>query len=186
MAGTKFSVTPIQALSDNFMYLVHEAPDSTSKQRIGVVVDAVDAKACVEAAMEAGVQIVAALTTHHHFDHAGGNEDLAKLVPDVDIIGGEPVQAMTRKVVDAEELHFGSLCVRCVHTPAHTNGHMSYLVSAPGSDGPAALFSGDALFVGGCGRFFEGGPEQMLEGTTKLAGLPATTKLYCGHVRMPA
>lgn len=104
------------------------------------------------------------------------------LVPGVEVVGGEAVQGCTRQVVDGEIVRVGELSVRCVLTPAHTNGHMSYLVSNPAQpESDSALFSGDALFVGGCGRFFEGGPEQMVEGLRKLAALPARTQLYCGH-----
>ena len=73
----------------------------------------------------------------------------------------------------------GGLSVKCVLTPAHTNGHTSYLVT--GDDGKGAVFTGDALFVGGCGRFFEGTPEQMLATSAKLASLPLDTLVYCGH-----
>lgn len=145
-----------------------------------LVVDPVDAEACIAAATSKGATIEYVLTTHHHFDHAGGNARMKELIPAVEVVAGDASsQGMTRHVVDAEKLTVGSLCVTCVHTPSHTSGHMSYLVEAP--DQVGAVFTGDALFVGGCGRFFEGGPEQMLAGAKKLAALDASTQVYCGH-----
>jgi len=171
-----FSVTPVQALTDNYMYLI---VDKDTMQ--AAVVDPCEPTKLMETAYEQEASIVAALTTHHHFDHAGGNNDLKKMVPSVQVYGGDDVQGLTTKVMDNQTFKVGNLDVRCVHTPAHTSGHMSYLVSDPAVQGEAAIFTGDALFVGGCGRFFEGGPEQMLEGSRKLAQLPLATRLYCGH-----
>ena len=165
-----FSVTALEALSDNYMYLVI---DNASKQ--AAVVDAVEPQKILKAAQDAGATIKFVLTTHHHFDHAGGNKELKDLVPDVEVIGGEDVQAMTRKVADGNVLSLGSIEVTCVHTPAHTNGHTSYLVTG-GGEKDGSLFTGDSLFVGGCGRFFEGTPEQMLATTAKFASLPHGTK----------
>ena len=73
-----------------------------------------------------------------------------------------------------------TVTVRCVHTPCHTNGHMSYLASADEVAAPV-VFTGDILFVGGCGRFFEGGPDQMCASSAALAALPPTALVYCGH-----
>lgn len=173
-----FTVTLLDALSDNYMYLIM---DKSTMQ--AAVVDPADAQVAAEAAKAQGAILKAILTTHHHFDHAGGNKDLAGLVPGIEVLGGDDVQGMTKKVSDGETFSIGSLKVECVHTPAHTSGHMSYLVSDPaaGAAAPAAIFTGDALFVGGCGRFFEGGPDQMVQGASKLAALPPATLLFCGH-----
>jgi len=179
VSGTSnLSVIVLDALSDNYMYLIVDG--STKK---AAVVDPADAGVAAAAAQAAGAEIAYVLTTHHHFDHAGGNAEMCKLVPGIQVVGGDSsIQAMTMKVTDGQALNLGALQVQCVHTPAHTSGHMSYLVKDTSSaDAPMAIFTGDALFVGGCGRFFEGGPEQMLEGVAKLGGLPPTTQLFCGH-----
>lgn len=169
------TIKVLHALADNFMYLI---VDDASME--AAVVDPAEADVVVAAAAECGARITTVLTTHHHYDHAGGNNDMKRLVPGVAVIGGEPVQGMTRQVVDAEVLHIGGTAIRCLHTPAHTNGHMSYVVSG-GAGEAGACFTGDALFVGGCGRFFEGGPEDMLAATAKLSALPAATRVYVGH-----
>lgn len=170
-------VTPVDALSDNYMYLI---VDLATKQAMAV--DPADAEECIAAARQQNATITAVLTTHHHFDHAGGNNNMKKLLSNsVEIVGGDPsIQGMTRQVKDGEELKLGTgVSIRCIHTPCHTAGHMSYLASA--SDGSSAIFTGDILFVGGCGRFFEGTPEQMIASATKLAKLDPNTQVYCGH-----
>ncbi|NWW46180.1 HAGHL protein, partial [Pedionomus torquatus] len=77
---------------------------------------------------------------------------------------------------------FGAIRVRCLFTPCHTSGHMCYFMWEDGSPDAPALFSGDTLFVGGCGRFFEGTAEQMYTNLTQILGtLPKETKVFCGH-----
>jgi hydroxyacylglutathione hydrolase len=58
--------------------------------------------------------------------------------------------------------------------PGHTRAHVAYY-------GAGSLFCGDTLFACGCGRLFEGTPEQMMASLSKLAALPDATKIYCGH-----
>ena len=170
-------VHPVECLSDNYAYLL---VDTATKQAMAV--DPADAEDVIAAAAKLQLTIVAVLTTHHHFDHAGGNKTMKKMLPDIQIIGGEPnVQGMTRQVKDGEELPLGSgTVVRCLHTPCHTQGHTSYLATST-ADGSTAVFTGDILFIGGCGRFFEGTPEQMVASAKTLAALPPQTKVYCGH-----
>ncbi|KAL1522652.1 hypothetical protein AB1Y20_017630 [Prymnesium parvum] len=170
-------VTPVDALSDNYMYII---ADLATKEAMAV--DPADADECVALARKLGLTITTVLTTHHHFDHAGGNNNMKKLLGStLEVVGGDAsIQGMTRQVADGDELPLGTgVRVRCVHTPCHTAGHMSYLATA--NDGSAAVFTGDILFIGGCGRFFEGTPEQMLASSAKLATLDPGTKVYCGH-----
>lgn len=167
----------VEALTDNYMYLIIDPAT-----REAAAIDPADADEMIAAAAKVDAKIKTVLTTHHHFDHAGGNNDMKRLLPDVVIVGGaqDPVQAMTKAVNDGDKLQVGSgLTVSCIHTPCHTAGHMAFLVSA--AAGPSAVFTGDVLFVGGCGRFFEGGPEDMCGALAKLARLPPDTKVYVGH-----
>uniref|UniRef100_A0A8C5IPH7 Hydroxyacylglutathione hydrolase like n=1 Tax=Junco hyemalis TaxID=40217 RepID=A0A8C5IPH7_JUNHY len=77
---------------------------------------------------------------------------------------------------------FGTIRVRCLFTPCHTSGHMCYFMWEDDSPDAPALFSGDTLFVGGCGQFFEGTAEQMHTNLTQILGtLPKDTKVFCGH-----
>ena len=168
----------LEALSDNYMYLIVDA-----STRVGAVVDPADPDVVMEAVQRLGVTLKMILTTHHHFDHAGGNERMKALVPNIVVVGGatDKCQGMTKAVNDGDTLQVGSgLTVHCLHTPCHTTGHMCYVLSASGSAPPAA-FTGDMLFVGGCGRIFEGDAADLHASMAKLATLPPETAVYVGH-----
>ena len=116
--AAQMEVHTIDALSDNYMYLI---VDAASKQ--AACVDPADADAMFAAAAELGITITHVLTTHHHFDHAGGNEKMKQLVPSIEVVGGanDKVKGMTKGVNDGDVLTVGSaLTVRCLHTPCHT------------------------------------------------------------------
>ena len=168
-------VHTLEALSDNYMYLI-----VCRRTKQAACVDPADAATVVAAARRLGATITTVLTTHHHFDHAGGNNEMKKQIPGISVVGGERdnVQGKTRSVADGEVVAIGDVEVTCVHTPCHTNGHVSYLARAAGT---AALFTGDVLFVAGCGRFFEGGPDDMIATCEKLERLPPETLVYVGH-----
>ncbi|KFQ39924.1 Hydroxyacylglutathione hydrolase-like, partial [Mesitornis unicolor] len=136
------------------------------------------------------VVLRAILTTHHHWDHARGNEELARLCPGLRVYGADertwgcclspPCPHQQGPVPLSPQ--FGAIRVRCLFTPCHTTGHMCYFMWEDGSPDAPALFSGDTLFVGGCGKFFEGTAEQMYTNLTQILGaLPKETKVFCGH-----
>lgn len=169
-------VEPIKALDDNYMYLI---TDRTSK--CAAIVDPVQPDKVSAAVKSAGVQLVAALTTHHHWDHAGGNEQLAQLYPKLPFYGGDDrIGALSNKVTHGDTFQIGGLDVRCLFTPCHTSGHICYYVTDAAGHG--AVFTGDTLFIGGCGKFFEGTGQQMFDALVNILGtLPDDTKVYCGH-----
>jgi len=169
-------VIPVPALSDNFMYLVID--ESTRK---AFAVDPVEPNKLLERAEAEQVTVTHALTTHHHHDHAGGNEKLATQVKGIEVFGGDDrIPAMTKKVGDGDLIEVGNIKIKVFFTPCHTSGHVLYL--AKQGDEAGSLFTGDTLFVGGCGRFFEGTAEQMHHAlNTVIASLPDNTKVYCGH-----
>lgn len=143
-----------------------------------------DPESVLSAVKEANVNLTQVLTTHHHWDHAGGNEKLVKAFqgPALTVYGGdERIGALTQKVGHGDTFSIGNLSVRCLFTPCHTTGHICYFVE--GSDeADKAVFTGDTLFLSGCGRFFEGTAEQMYAALVeKLGVLPGHTKVYCGH-----
>ncbi|KAG5832154.1 hypothetical protein ANANG_G00288090 [Anguilla anguilla] len=149
-------VKVISILEDNYMYLLIE---EQSKEAIAV--DPAVPHRMLEIVQREGVTLTAVLTTHHHWDHARGNEDLVKRIPG---------------------LRFGAINVRCLSTPCHTSGHVCYFVWEDDCSDAPAVFTGDTLFVAGCGRFFEGTAEQMHHNLTKVLGsLPQDTKVFCGH-----
>jgi len=172
-----YNVTAIQLFSDNYAWRL-DTPDGRA-----VLVDPADAKACLAALNT--VALAGVLSTHYHHDHAGDNEALARAVPGLMIVGGfdegTRVPALTRAVRDGDSVDIGGLHFECLHTPCHTRGHIIYYIPS-GSDGtPGSLFTGDTLFAGGCGRFFEGGPAEMLAALSRLALLPSDTRIFCGH-----
>lgn len=121
------------------------------------------------------------LITHHHWDHSGGTLNLLSLFKDqpIHVVGfDDRIEALNHRVNNNDFVNIGNLIVKCIFTPCHTKGHMSYFVND--SDNPS-LFSGDTLFVAGCGKFFEGTATDMHECIKSITALPITTKIYCGH-----
>ncbi|KXS10408.1 hydroxyacyl glutathione hydrolase [Gonapodya prolifera JEL478] len=169
-------VVPVPCLEDNYAYLLIDEKTGTS-----AFVDPVQPEKLVAAAEKEGVKASIGLTTHHHYDHAGGNEKLASLVPGVRIYGSDDrIPALTNSVSHNDTFKIGSLTVTVLHTPCHTSGHICYYVV--GEDGQKAVFTGDTLFIGGCGRFFEGTASEMVKNLTETLGkLPGETKVWCGH-----
>lgn len=118
------------------------------------------------------------INTHHHRDHAGGNQDIVKFY-NVPIIGGKDCALVTHTPAHNSTFNIGYVKFTALHTPCHTQDSICYFVE-DGQD--RAVFTGDTLFIGGCGRFFEGSPEQMHKALNEtLAALPDDTKVYPGH-----
>ncbi|KAI1285449.1 Hydroxyacylglutathione hydrolase, mitochondrial [Halotydeus destructor] len=168
----------LPALEDNFMYLL---VDDATKE--AAVVDPVEPAKVVAAVERLGLKLSTVLTTHHHWDHAGGNVELTKLVSGLQVVGGDDrIGALNRTVGHGDHLKLGQLSISCLATPCHTTGHICYFVKQEGSSQEPVVFTGDTLFVGGCGKFFEGTPEQMYSSLIeKLSALPDSTHVYCGH-----
>jgi hydroxyacylglutathione hydrolase len=170
-------VVPVAQLADNYAYLVID-------EAAGVcgVVDVAEAPPVIAAAEREGARIVAILSTHHHFDHVGGNDDLIGRLGrgSVEVYGfgedRERIPGITRGLADGEELTVGSLRGRAIFIPAHTRGHLAYHFPSE-----RVVFTGDTLFAGGCGRLFEGDAPQMMSSLLRLAQLPGDTQVYCGH-----
>ncbi|XP_047389932.1 hydroxyacylglutathione hydrolase-like protein isoform X2 [Sciurus carolinensis] len=170
-------VKVISVLEDNYMYLVIE-----EHTREAVAVDVAVPKRLLEIAGREGVTLTTVLTTHHHWDHARGNVELARLRPGMAVMGGdERICGLTRMLAHGEELRFGAIHVRCLLTPGHTSGHMSYFLWEDESLDPPALFSGDALSVAGCGWRLEGTAQQMYQSLAETLGTLPPQTVFCGH-----
>ncbi|KAF4119612.1 hydroxyacylglutathione hydrolase [Geosmithia morbida] len=127
------------------------------------------------------INLKAIVNTHHHWDHAGGNNQMRKDLglPKLRIIGGKDCQSVDEVPSHGETFKLGDVSVRSIHTPCHTQDSICYFMQ-DGDD--KAVFTGDTLFIGGCGRFFEGTAEEMHEAlNTRLAALPDDTVVYPGH-----
>ncbi|XP_015597835.1 hydroxyacylglutathione hydrolase, mitochondrial isoform X2 [Cephus cinctus] len=166
----------LPALQDNYMYLIID-----EESREAAIVDPVDPNTVASAVEKNNVNLTKVLTTHHHWDHAGGNENLCKKFNNLQVYGGDDrIGALNCKVKQGDTIKIGNLEVTCLQTPCHTSGHICYYITN-GSETPA-VFTGDTLFAAGCGRFFEGTAEQMYKALIEILGkLPDETNVYCGH-----
>ncbi|KAI9715295.1 MAG: Cytoplasmic glyoxalase II [Chrysothrix sp. TS-e1954] len=125
------------------------------------------------------INLKSIINTHHHHDHAGGNAETLKH-HSVPVIGGKDCEKVTSTPAHDSTFTLGQgIKVRALHTPCHTQDSICYLFE-DGSD--RAVFTGDTLFIGGCGRFFEGTPAEMHKALNEtLASLPDDTKVFPGH-----
>jgi hydroxyacylglutathione hydrolase len=162
-------------LQDNYAYLVIASGGDAA------VVDASEAAPVRDAVKREGVRLVAIWSTHHHYDHVGGNEELARELS-LEVIGHVSdrgrLPAQTREVDTGDNVRVGDVEARCIHIPGHTLGAVAYYVDAGTS---RVVFTGDTLFCAGCGRLFEGTPAQMHASLEKLTRLPGDTRVMCGH-----
>ena len=161
-------------LEDNYGYLVHD-PDSG----VTATVDTPEVEPIHRALQEKGWQLTHIFNTHHHFDHAGGNLQL-KDKTGCTIVGPRAdaarIPGIDVEVGDGDDYRFGNHNVSVFDTPGHTSGHIVYHFADS-----AVVFVGDTLFSLGCGRLFEGTPEQMWHSLQKLLRLPDNTAVYCAH-----
>ncbi|ARU31640.1 hydroxyacylglutathione hydrolase [Sulfuriferula sp. AH1] len=168
--NTDLHITPIAAFSDNYIWVIHN-------QRYAVAVDPGDANAVTAFLRQHDLSLAAILITHHHHDHTGGNEALV-LAFNVPVYGPsrESIPCLTHPLSESSTIRLEELDLelRILDVPGHTAGHIAYY-----ADG--MLFCGDTLFGCGCGRLFEGTPEQMLASLSKLGQLPENTSVYCAH-----
>lgn len=171
-----FKVHILSALSDNYMYLLID-----KESREAAIVDPVEPNKVATAVRDYDAKLTKVLTTHHHWDHAGGNEKLCTIFKQLKVFGGDDrVSGLTDKVTHDQTINLGKLTIKCLATPCHTSGHICYYVTAP--TGPPLVFTGDTLFISGCGKFFEGTGAQMYQALIKTLGaLPDETSVYCGH-----
>ncbi|KAK6630586.1 hypothetical protein RUM43_014571 [Polyplax serrata] len=166
----------LPALQDNYMYLIIDKNSNEAG-----IVDPVSPDTVVQAVNDEKVKLTHILTTHHHWDHAGGNSNLVKKIPGLQVVGGDDrIQGLTKKVGHNSQFKIGNLNVECLFTPCHTSGHICYFIKQ--NNGPPAVFTGDTLFAAGCGRFFEGTADQMYKALIEILGrLPDETQVFCGH-----
>jgi hydroxyacylglutathione hydrolase len=169
------AIVPVPQLSDNFAYLIID--DAT---KVCGVVDCAEAGKVIDEVNRRGLELIAVLSTHWHFDHVGGNQNLLRAQPHLKVYGardeGGRIPGLTDPLDDGDRVRIGSLEGRVIGIPAHTNGHVAYYFPEL-----KAAFTGDTLFIAGCGRVFEGKAATMLESLRKLAALPDDTQVFCGH-----
>ena len=166
-------VIPVPCLSDNYAYLV-------VRDRLAAVVDPSQADPVLRAIDEHRLKLTEIWLTHHHWDHVGGIEPLIEECPIAHVRGSrydaehERIPRQTDALADGDSFDFGGGTVDVLEIPGHTLGALAFITEGH-------LFSGDTLFIAGCGRVFEGTMAMMSQSLAKLRSLPTDTQVWCGH-----
>ena len=167
-------IVPIPVLSDNYVWLIHDAASGET-----VAVDPAVADPVLEAADARGWRITQIWNTHWHPDHTGGNAAI-KAATGCTITGpaaeAHRIPTLDRKVSEGDRVRIGGVEAEVMDVPAHTAGHIAYYLPSE-----HAAFVGDTLFAMGCGRLFEGTADQMYANLQRLGQLPLETAVYCAH-----
>lgn len=166
-------VTIINAFGDNYIYLVEYSPGKC------FVVDPGEARPVTKMLQERDLKLTRILLTHGHFDHIGGMAELKKH-SGCEIIGPAEVSGADRVVHDGDMMDLEDMTIRSIATPGHTAQSVCYFAFGGPLTQPC-LFSGDTLFVCGCGRVMGASMATMRESLNKLAALPQETLVYPGH-----
>ena len=167
------SVHQFACLSDNYGFLLHD-PDSGETAAI----DTPDGEEYLRQAEAKGWRITQIWNTHWHPDHAGGNAAIvdatgARVIAPREV---EKLSRIDRIVEDGDTVSLGDWEARVIDVSGHTNGHIAYHLADAGK-----AFVGDSVFALGCGRMFEGEPQQFWDSLSRIKALPPETVLYCAH-----
>ena len=164
-------VLPVKCLKDNYSYIV-----KCTRSNKGVIIDPVEPAKAFKVAMENDVEVVQALVTHHHLDHHNIKDLLEiKRIP---VISGDDRIPNSELIKDGQEWQVGDFSIKAIFTPGHTTGHYSYYIYSKDEHN---VFTGDFLFIGGCGRLFEGTAQMMWNSILKFKDLPKSTNVWVGH-----
>lgn len=170
------SVIIIPALGDNLIYLYRY------EQSHALAVDPGDGSAVLSALKKHGLTLKMILITHHHWDHTAAAAEL-KQKTGCTVIGGDKQRttSIDKVVEDGRILALGSAEIQVLATPGHTRTSVCYYVSPTSDNEGGILFTGDTLFIGGCGRLLECNAQTLWDSLQRLAALPDDTLIYCGH-----
>lgn len=170
------SVITIPALGDNFIYLYRY------NQNDSLAIDPCDNSLVLRALQKHNLNLKMILITHHHWDHVAGTDEL-KRKTGCKVIGADKrrIPGIDSVVSDGQILSVGDSRLRVIATPGHTSTSVCYYMEPSAGNKNGILWTGDTLFVGGCGRLLECNAKSMAESLQKLASLPNDTLVYCGH-----
>ena len=159
-------------LSDNYGFLLHDPETGAT-----AAIDTPDAREIAKQCETRNWTLTEIWNTHWHPDHAGGNVALKRRY-DCKVRGPaqDAIPARDVTVSGGDNFDFAGHRVEVIHTPGHTDEHIIYHI--PSAD---LAFVGDTIFALGCGRLFEGTPEEMWNSLSQIMALPDVTKLYCAH-----
>jgi hydroxyacylglutathione hydrolase len=170
LGAVSLNVVPVSAFKDNYVWTLRNATHAA-------VVDPGEARPVLDYLAREKLELAAILATHHHPDHVGGVAELLEKYR-IPVYGpkNEPIPTLTQPVSEGDTVTVPELgaSFSVLDIPGHTRAHIAYY-------GAGSLFCGDTLFACGCGRVFEGTPQQMYASLEKLRALPDSTKVYCGH-----
>ena len=179
MQETANRVSLIPVLHDNYVFVLHG-----DAGRQAAVVDPAVAEPVQAWLEQRGLELAAILHTHHHHDHIGGAPQLLERWPQAEVIASradqERIPHQTRGVAGGDQLELLGRSIQVLSVPGHTAHHIAFYLPPAGAEG-GHLFCGDTLFAGGCGRLFEGTPQQMHQSLQQLAALPGSTQVWCAH-----
>jgi len=170
------SVITIPASGDNFIYLYRYDKNNA------LVVDPCNSSAVLHKLKEHNLNLTTILVTHHHWDHTGGISDLKKKTG-CKVVGADKrrIPSIDFLVDDKRILTVGNYELHVIATPGHTKTSVCYYIPATDENEHKVLWTGDTLFIGGCGRILECNARTMWDSLIKLASLPDDTLVYCGH-----
>ena len=165
-------IVPVPAFADNYLWLVHDKASGET-----AIVDPGDPAPVLAEADRRGWTITQVWNTHWHPDHTGGNLAIKEATgARISGPGSENIPGRDVALGDGDEVRLGKQVGRVIEVPGHTLGHIALVF-----DEDRVAFVGDTLFAMGCGRLFEGTPEQMYRSLQRIAALPEATRLYCAH-----
>ena len=166
-------IVAVPVLTDNYVWLIHNPASGET-----AAVDPSVATPVLDAVAAKGWRLTQVLNTHWHPDHTGGNEDIQAATGATITAPAEAKRVSKVDCVVAEGDRVTAAGAEAVvwNIPAHTAGHIAYYFKEEGM-----IFVGDTMFAMGCGRLFEGTPEQMYANMQRIAGLPENVRIYCGH-----
>ncbi len=164
------TISILRAFYDNYIYVIRQDSDIT-------VIDPSSDQPVLQYLNDNNLNLSTILLTHHHFDHTGGVAKL-KQKRGCTVIGPDDTRLhdVDIRVHEGDVKDVSSLKVKVIYTPGHTKTHVAYHLPEL-----KALFTGDTLFVSGCGRLFEGNAREMWNSLRKLVALGDDTRVYCGH-----
>lgn len=169
------NLVAIPALTDNYIWMLHNG-------RQAIVVDPGEAPPVIATLKQKQLQLTAILITHHHADHTAGIESLRPLLHGhVWGPAKEAIASPYEPLTEGKPLSLLGLQIQVLDVPGHTAGHIAYYLPSQPNLKTGIVFSGDTLFFAGCGRIFEGTPQEMFLSLQKLSSLPDTTRLCCAH-----
>tara|TARA_Y100001968_G_scaffold62805_1_gene53544 strand:- start:828 stop:1592 length:765 start_codon:yes stop_codon:yes gene_type:complete len=174
-----FNIYPLPVLKDNLIWIWVVKNDA-------VVIDPSISEPVEAWLKRKDLNLRAILQTHHHEDHIGGTKALIRSWPKTEVIASKKdlirIPFQTISVIDGTKISLLGYTLEVIEVPGHTNTHIAFYLKGKGDDRKTpALFCGDTLFGGGCGKLFEGSPKNMYISLNRIKSLPLETQIFCAH-----